>query len=143
MDSWPDDLPPWPLWVVPASILLGFVGGQVGVVAVDIAGSIAGASVSHPTPAMEIGGSIVFDLGFLGAALWLASVTGHAKPVDFGFRRASWRVGITSVIAAALGYYGLTAVYSTVFKLTGTDKLPAAFGVGRSTWALIGTAIFV
>jgi uncharacterized protein len=142
-DSWPDDLPRWPLWVVPASLLLGFVSGQVGIILVDIAGSIAGASVSHPTPAMEIGGSIVFDLGFLGAALWLASVTGRVKPSDFGFRRVSWRAGVTSVVAAAVGYYGLTAVYSTVFKLTGTDKLPTEFGVGRSTWALIGTAAFV
>jgi membrane protease YdiL (CAAX protease family) len=142
-NSWPEDLPPWPLWVVPTSILLGFVGGQVGIVLVDIAGSIAGASVSNPTPAMAIGASIVFDLGFLAAALWLASVTGHATPADFGFRRVSWRAGITSVAAAAFGYYGLTAVYSTVFNLTGTDKLPSEFGVGRSTWAVIGTAAFV
>jgi membrane protease YdiL (CAAX protease family) len=141
--SWPDDLPPWPLWVVPASILLGFVAGQVGIVGVDIAGSIAGASVSQPTPAMAIGGSIVFDLGFLGTAIWLASVSGRARPADFGFRRVSWRAAVTSVAAAAVGYYVLTAVYSTVFKLTGTDKRPSEFGVGRSTWALIGTAAFV
>jgi membrane protease YdiL (CAAX protease family) len=142
-DSWPEDLTPWPLWVVPASILLGFVSGQVGIILVDVAGSIAGASVSHPTPAMAIGGSILFDLGFLGAAIWLASVTGHARLADFGFRRVGWRMAVSSVAAAAVGYYVLTAVYATVFKLTGTDRLPSEFGVGRSTWALIGTAAFV
>jgi membrane protease YdiL (CAAX protease family) len=141
--SWPDDLPPWPLWVVPASIVLGFIGGQLGILLVDIAGSIAGASISHPTPAMAIGGSIVFDLGFLGAAIWLASLSGHTRPADFGFRRVNWRAAVSSVAAAAAGYYILTAVYATVFKLTGTDKLPSEFGVGRSTWALIGTAAFV
>jgi uncharacterized protein len=142
-DSWPDDVTPWPLWVVPVSIVVGFVGGQVGIVLVDIVGSIAGASVSNPTPSMAIGGSIVFDLGFLGAALWLASVTGHPTPADFGFRRVGWRAGVTAVAAGAFGYYGLTAVYSTVLHLTGTDKLPSQFGVRTSTWAVIGTAAFV
>jgi CAAX protease family protein len=141
--SWPDDVPPWPLWVVPASILLGFVGGQVGIILVDVVGSIAGASVSNPTPAMAIGGSIVFDLCFLGGAIWLASLSGHARPSDFGFRRVSWRAAITSVAAAAVAYYVLTAVYASVLHLTGTDKLPTEFGVGRSTWAVIGTAAFV
>jgi membrane protease YdiL (CAAX protease family) len=141
--SWPDDLPRWPLWVVPASILLGFIGGEVGIVLVDIVGSIAGASVSHPTPAMAIGGSIVFDLCFLAAAIWLASLSKETAPADFGFRRVSWRPAVVSVGAAAAGYYILTAVYATVFKLTGTDKLPSEFGVARSTWALIGTAAFV
>jgi CAAX protease family protein len=141
--SWPDDPPPWPLWVVPASIALGFVGGQVGIILVDVVGSIAGASISHPTPAMTIAGSIVFDLGFLGAAIWLAAVSGRGRLADFGFRRVSWRAAISSVLAAAVGYYVLTAAYSTVFNLTGTDKLPSEFGAGRSSWALVGTAGFV
>ena len=47
------------------------------------------------------------------------------------------------VALAALGYYVLTAVYATLFALHGSDKLPSEFGVGRSTWALIGTAAFV
>jgi uncharacterized protein len=141
--SWPEDLPPWRLWVVPAGVALGFVGGEVGALVVDAVGAAGGASVSHPTPAMTIAGSILFDFGFLGAAIWLAALTGKIRPADFGFRRVSWRAGVSAVIAAAFAYYVLTAVYATVFTVHGTDKLPSAFGVGRSTATLIGTAVFV
>jgi membrane protease YdiL (CAAX protease family) len=141
--SWPDERPPWRLWIAPASIALGFVFGEVGSLLVDGVGVAGGASATHPTPAMAIVGSIVFDLGFVGAAILLASVTGSGRAPDFGFRRVSWRVAVPVVALAALGYYVLTAVYATLFSLHGSDKLPSEFGVSRSTVALIGTAVFV
>ena len=42
-----------------------------------------------------------------------------------------------------MGYYVVTAVYSALVKLHGTDKLPKDLGVGTSTAALVGAAIFV
>lgn len=141
--SWPEDLPPWRLWVVPAGVASGFVGGEIGVILVDGIGAAAGGSVAHPTPAMTIAGSIVFDLCFLAAAVGLAWFTTRARPSDFGFRRVSWRVAITGVVAAATAYYVLTAVYGIVFSIHATDKLPTQFGVSRSDAALIATAAFV
>ncbi len=141
--SWPDDVPPWRLWVVPAGVALGFIGGEVGIIVVDGIGAAAGGSVSSPTPAMAIVGSIVFDLCFLAAAIGLAAYTGRARPADFGFRRVGWRPAITGVIAAAVAYYVVTALYATVFSIHATDKLPKEFGVSGSTAALVGTAVFV
>jgi membrane protease YdiL (CAAX protease family) len=141
--SWPDERPPWRLWIAPASIALGFLFGEIGTLVVDGVGVAAGASATHPTPAMAIVGSIVFDLGFVGAAILLVSVTGSGSAPDFGFRRVNWRLAVPVVALAALGYYVLTAVYATLFALHGSDKLPSEFGVGRSTWALVGTAAFV
>lgn len=141
--SWPEDLAPWRLWVVPAGIAFGFVGGEIGVIIVDGIGAAAGASLSDPTPAMAIAGSIVFDLCFLAAAVGLAWFTGHARPSDFGFRRVGWRVAIAGVVVAAIAYFVVTAVYATVFSIHATDKLPSAFGVSHSAAAVIGTAVFV
>jgi membrane protease YdiL (CAAX protease family) len=141
--SWPEDLPPWRPWVALASIALGFVAGEVGSILVDVVGLIFGASISHPTPAMTIVGSVVFDLGFVVSAVWLASLNGRPRTADFGFRPVNWRTAVATVAVAAIAYYVLTAVYATVFALHGTDKLPSEFGVGRSTPALIGTAAFV
>jgi uncharacterized protein len=141
--SWPEDLPPWRLWVVPAGVAFGFIGGEVGIIVVDGIGAASGASVSHPTPAMTIIGSIVFDLCFLGAAIALAAVTSRTRPADFGLRRVSWRVAVAGVAAAAVAYYVVTALYATVFAIHATDKLPKEFGVSHSTAALVGTAVFV
>jgi membrane protease YdiL (CAAX protease family) len=141
--SWPEDLPPWRLWVVPAGVALGFVGGEAGTLVVDGIGAATGASVRDPTPAMAIAGSILFDLGFLGAAIWLAAITGRIRPADFGFRRVSWRVGVGAAAGAAVAYYVISWLYAAVVSIHATDKLPKEFGVGQSTAALIGTAVFV
>ncbi|MGI8713692.1 MAG: CPBP family intramembrane glutamic endopeptidase [Solirubrobacteraceae bacterium] len=141
--SWPEDLPPWRLWVAFAAIALGFVVGEVGALLVDLVGLAGGASISHPTPAMTIIGSVVFDLGFVASAILVASLSGRRRPVDFGFRLVHWRTAVAAVAVAAIGYYVLTAVYATAFSLHGSDKLPSSFGVSHSTWALVGTAAFV
>jgi hypothetical protein len=143
MRSWPHDLPPWRLWVAFASIAIGFLVGEAASTIVAVIGLIGGASAQHPTPAMTIGGNVAFDLGFVASAFALASVTGGRRLSDFGFRRAGWRVAIGSVIAAALAYYILTAVYAAIFNLHASDRLPSSFGVTRSAWAVAGTAAFV
>jgi hypothetical protein len=47
------------------------------------------------------------------------------------------------VIAAATAYYGLTAAYSALVHLHGTDKLPSELGATHSTVALVAAAVFV
>jgi membrane protease YdiL (CAAX protease family) len=42
-----------------------------------------------------------------------------------------------------IAYYGLTAVYASIFKLHGTDKLPSDLGVTHSTAALVAASVFV
>jgi membrane protease YdiL (CAAX protease family) len=87
---------------------------------------------------------MVFDLGFVATALYLARMGGRRPgPADFGYRRIPIGLGVGAFFAAGLAYYVLTAIYQTVVTLHGTDKLPSDLGVGTSTWALIGAAIFV
>ena len=137
------DVPPWKLWAAPIAVVLGFILAEVLTTVVYGIGSSNGVSTSHPTPAMEIVGSVVFDVGFIAAAVVIAHVNGGAGPGAFGFRRVRWRTAVLAVVAAAIAYYVITDVYAAVFSLHGQDKLPSNFGLNRSDWAVAGTAAFV
>jgi CAAX protease family protein len=135
--------PSWPLWTAPAAVVLGLVLGSLGTIIVDVAATAGGSSLSKPGPAANIIADIVFDLCFVAAALWLASLRGRAAPADFGFRPVRPSTAVAAVVIAAIGYYGLTAAYSALVHLHGTDKLPSELGVTHSTAALIAASVFV
>jgi membrane protease YdiL (CAAX protease family) len=140
----PDDAEPrWPLWMAPAAILLGFGLGLVLTIIVDLVGHAAGSSIAHPTPAVTIASDIVFDLGFVLSALYFTKLAGNVSPSAFGFRRIPWRTGVAAFVVAAVGYFVVTAVYASLFKLHGKDKLPSELGVTKSTAALIAATVFV
>jgi membrane protease YdiL (CAAX protease family) len=144
MDSDPrDDIPPWKLWAAPAVIVVGFLLAELLTLIVYGIGSAQGASVSHPTPAMEIGGSIVFDLGFIVATLLIGYFAGGVRGTWFGFRRVRPRTAVIAVVLAAIVYYVLTGVYASLFALHAKDNLPSGFGLHRGGWAVAGTALFV
>ncbi len=138
-----DDRAPWKLWAAPATIVAGFIVAELLTTIVYGIGAANGASSSNPTPAMEIVGSIVFDLGFIAAAVVIARLAGGGGLAAFGFRRVRWRTAITAVVLAAIAYYVITDIYSAVFALHGQDNLPSNFGLHRSHWAVAGTAAFV
>jgi hypothetical protein len=124
-------------------VVLGLVLGSLGTIVVDVVASAGGSSISNPPPAANIIADIVFDLCFVAAALWLANWRSRARPVDFGFRRIRLATGVGAVVIAAIAYYGLTALYSALVHLHGTDKLPSELGATHSTAALVAASIFV
>lgn len=134
---------PWPLWSAPAGVALGLALGLFGSIFVSVVAQIGGSSLSHPTPAVSILGDVVFDLGFVAAAIYLARLHGRPTPADFGFRPVSPAFAAGAVAAAGIGYYVVTALYASFFRLHGSDKLPSELGVTKSTAALIAAALFV
>jgi membrane protease YdiL (CAAX protease family) len=131
------------VWTAPGGVALGFAFGGLATILVDIVAGGGGASLKHPPPAVTIIGDVVFDLGFVAAALYLAGLRGRPSAAAFGFRRVRISLGIKAFMLAALSYYILTAVYATVFHLHGQDKLPSELGAEHSTAALVGASIFV
>ena len=103
---------------MPAGIGLVLVLGSIGDLIVTIIGAATGASTSHPPPAVNIAGDIVFDLGFVAAAIYIATLLGPLKPTEFGFRRAS--------LTRVLSRHGLAVEQSRYFDSLG---FPAALGV--------------
>jgi uncharacterized protein len=141
-DRGPDE-PPWSVWTAPAAVGIGLGLGIFGTIVVQVLGSIGGSSLSNPSPAVTIVSDIVFDLGFVTAALYFAVFQGHGTPADFGFRRVGLKLAVVAVMLAAVGYYIVTAIWAALFKLHGSDKLPSELGVNRSTVALVAAAVFV
>ena len=137
------DQPPWRVWAAPAAVAAGFALGVFGTIVVELIGQAGGSSASHPTPATAIIGDVVFDLGFVAAALYFASLQGRPSAADFGFRRVRLRVAVKAFALAAVSYYGLTAIYASLLALHGQDKLPSELGVDKSTAALVAAAAFV
>ena len=136
------DEPPWPAWTAPAAVLVGLVVGVLG--SVVVAGIGAAAGSTQTTPAVSLISDVVFDLGFVVTALYFASTAGRRpRPADFGYRRISLWLGIGAFFAAGAGYLLVTAIYQSIVKLHGTDKLPTDLGINTSTAALVGAAIFV
>ncbi|HWE10514.1 MAG TPA: type II CAAX endopeptidase family protein [Solirubrobacteraceae bacterium] len=138
-----DDRPPWPVWIAPAGLVLGFMLASIGTIVVDAIAHAGGSSLSNPSPAANIISDIVFDLCFVGAALWLTSRRGRPRVADFGYRWVTPVTGIAAVVLGAIGYYGVTAIYAVVVKTNQTDKLPSDLGVTHSTAALVAASLFV
>jgi uncharacterized protein len=138
-----DDEPPWPPWTAPAAVGVGFVLGFVGTIFVALFGALGGSSLKHPSPAVSLTGDLVFDLAFVAAALYFSRLRSNPRPADFGFRPVRLRVAVAGVLLAGVGYYVVTSVYATLFKLRGSDKLPSELGVSKSTAALVAATVFV
>ena len=94
---------------------------------------------------MTLISDVVFDLGFVVTALYFASSAGRRRPrpSDFGYRRISVWLGVGAFFAAGAGYLIVSAIYQSIVKLHGSDKLPTDLGINKSTAALVGAAIFV
>jgi membrane protease YdiL (CAAX protease family) len=135
-----DDVP-WPIWTVPAAFGLGLVVGVLGTAIVAGIGKALGSSTN--SPGVNIVGDVVFDLSFVLAALYLTAIKSRPQPSDFGYRWVAPALAIGAFVTAGLSYYIVTAIYQLIFGLHGTDKLPKGLGVGQSTAALIGAAVFV
>jgi membrane protease YdiL (CAAX protease family) len=132
---------PWPMWTAPVAVLTGLVVGVFGSVVVAGIGAAAGSSKS--TPAVNLISDLVFDVGFVITALYFASLRRRPRPEDFGYRRIPLILGIGACLVGGIGYYIVTAVYQSLVHLHGSDKLPQSLGVGSSTAALAGAAVFV
>jgi hypothetical protein len=132
---------PWPLWTAPAAVLTGLVVGVFGSVIVAGVGAAAGSSKN--SPAVNLISDFVFDVGFVITALYFASLKRRPRPADFGYRRIALSLGVGACLAGGIGYYVVTALYQSLVHLRGTDKLPQSLGVGSSTAALAGAAVFV
>ena len=138
-----EELPPWRPWTAPAAIVLGLALGSLGDIVVSIVGAASGASVSHPPPMVNIVGDVFFDLGFVAAAIYIASLSGGLRLADFGFRRAALRRAVWIVALAALCYYVATDVYAQLLGLHGREQLPTGLGSTKDTADMIAVGVFV
>ena len=133
----------WRPWTAPAAVVGAFALGLFASSVVAAIGGAGGSSPTHPTPAVALIGAVVFDLSLVVAALYFARLGGPLRASDFGFRRISVRLGVRAFFAAGIVYYVATAAYAALLHLRGHERLPSELGAGKSTAALVATAVFV
>lgn len=130
----PGDRPPY--WLVLGALVLG-LGIYAVLSAIVVAAS--GSSAAHPSPAANNISNFIFDLSFVGAALYFTTVSRRMGRIEFGYRRIAVGRGVAAVIAAGAAYYALTLVYSAVFNLHATDRLPSGLGLHQTNWKIVVT----
>lgn len=138
-----DDIPPWPVWTVPAGLGLGLAFTLLTGSIVLAIGAASGASLSNEPPAVNIAESVAQDASFVAAVLCFAVFMFRGRPADFGFRRVPIGLAVGTFLTAGIGYYVLSYFYAVLLNVHGRDTLPSGFGVNSSTAALIATTIFV
>jgi membrane protease YdiL (CAAX protease family) len=131
------------LWRVLAALVMGLLGGLMLTLVVEIVGHAFGSPLAHPTPAVSLIGDYVFDIAFVGAALYFTFLGTARDPALLGFRRVGLRRALIAMVAAAIVYLIGTDVYGALAHIHGTDRLPSELGVNHHTAALVGATVFV
>ena len=138
------DEPSWPLWTVVAAIPLGLaLGFLTSSIIVGVIAAAGHYNLNHLPAGLNLTADVLFDLGFVAAALYVVKVAGGVRLADFGFRRIPIATAVGAIVLAAVAYYALTAIYASALHFHGNEKLPRELGVSNSTAALAGAAIFV
>jgi membrane protease YdiL (CAAX protease family) len=138
----PDDVPPWPLWTVPAALAVGFGLWLVASALVAAGAQAGGSSITHPSHTVNFVVSLIFDLSFVAAALYFAVGQAGGRPADFGYRRVAPGLGLAAFVVAGLGYYGVTALYAGLLNVHGQDKVPNLGAVGTPVFVCLVAPIF-
>jgi membrane protease YdiL (CAAX protease family) len=113
----------WPPWYGPVGLIAGLVLGIFGGVIVDLIAHAGGASLNSTSPGLTDLETLVQDLGFIVAAVYLASRVGRVSTGQFGLRVPArpWRaVGL--VAAGLLAFYLCSLIWFSLLHTSGTEK---------------------
>jgi membrane protease YdiL (CAAX protease family) len=114
----------WPFWYGPAALVIGLVAGAIGgVIAVLIVEGGHAAQSGTLTPAATDIATVIQDLGFVGAALFLAAHIAAPRPAQFGLvPPRSWLRAIAVAVAAGVAFVVLSSIYFGVLGQSGEEK---------------------
>jgi membrane protease YdiL (CAAX protease family) len=138
------DRPAWKPWTAWVGLIAAFGAALVGALCVGIVGALAGTDFDDPTPAVNIGATVVQDLCLVAAAILFAGMAGRPLPAQFGLRPTSPWKALGWMVAVFVAFYIVTAVWvAVVGGDPDDDKLPDELGVDRSTIAMLAVAFLV
>ena len=133
----------WEPWTAPIALLSALVVATVGGLLVAIvANVVAGTELDDTPPGVLLGGTVIQDIGFVGAAILFARMTGPVWAAQFGLRRTSfwWSVLWIFVLYAAFALF--TGIWSQLVEVEEDDVLEQ-FGADDSVVLLALTGLVV
>jgi membrane protease YdiL (CAAX protease family) len=145
----PDGVEPTPVvprWK-PLGVLFAFaLGLAVTLAGALLIGGIAVALGANPKslpPGVNVVQTVVQDLAFVGAALFIASTVARPEPWQFGLRgtRVGPFVGWTLVALLAFNVFG--TIYGELVNVGPQDELPDELGADTGAAALVAAAFLV
>jgi membrane protease YdiL (CAAX protease family) len=143
---------PWTAWT---ALVTGFGLTIVGGLIVAIVAAALGASVSDPSPGVNIGLTFFQNCALISAALFFAHMAGRPWPKDFGLRspaagideplarRAALKRAVGLLLAVWVGFYVVSAIWVAALNLDEHQTLPDELGVGGSALNLVLVVILI
>lgn len=145
----PDGVQPTPLrprWK-PSGVLLAFALGLAGTLLGGLVLSFAavalGAEADDLPPGVNIGLTVVQDVAFVGAALFVASMVVRPAPWHFGLRGARPGAFVGWIVVTFLALTVFSAIYSALVDIGPQEELPDELGVDGGAVALVAAAVLI
>jgi membrane protease YdiL (CAAX protease family) len=133
----------WPPWYGPLGLLAGLALGIFGGVIVELLAHAGGASLTKVSPGLTDAETVIQDIGFICAAVYLAARVGPVWPGQFGLvpsGRPLRAVGL--VIAGLVAFYVLSFVWFSALHTSGTEKtLVKEIGGNSGTLGILAACV--
>ena len=139
-----DEAPAWPLWTPLAVIALGLAIG-VALTAV-LAGVLeaSGVNIDEDEPAFNTAATLILDLAFVGATLFVLALIARPRAWQLGFRRGvPFRSALGLAFMAMLAFFNFAVGYQAIFNPENPQDIVQDLGADRSTGLLIAGALLV
>lgn len=135
--------PRWKPFGVVLAFALGLAGTLVGALVVGVAAIALGADADDFPPGVNILLTIVQDVSFIAAAIFVASSVARPAPWQFGLKGTRAGPFVGWMVVAFLSFAVFGAVYSEVVGIGAQEELPDELGADGGTVALIAAAFLV
>jgi membrane protease YdiL (CAAX protease family) len=127
----------WPPIFAPLALITGFAAALFGGILVSIAGLAAGASVSHPPPAVELVATLLQDVLFVASAVYFAARVARPWPGDFGLRATQIGQAFGMLIAAYAAFLVFAAAWESLLGLNDKEQVVQKLGANSGALGLI------
>ena len=140
------DLPNWPPWAPFAAMLLTLVIAIAGATVISVGAQLAGVDVSasHAPTGVQIGGTVIQDIGLIVSAFVFARLTdGRASAWQFGLRRVRFGPAAGWLVTVWVVFIVLSNIYAQLVDAPKVSNQAEELGAGDSTLNLVAVTVLV
>jgi CAAX protease family protein len=127
----------WPPLLAPLALITGFAAALFGGIVVSVVGALAGASVTHPPPAVELVATLVQDVFFVASAAYFAARVARPRPGDFGLRATQVGQAVAGLVLAYLAFLVFAAVWESLLGLNEKEQVVQKLGANDGALGLV------
>ncbi|MCW3011632.1 MAG: Abortive infection protein [Solirubrobacterales bacterium] len=135
--------PRWKPSGVLVAFALGLAGTLAGALVLSLVAVLLGADADDLPPGVNIALTVVQDVSFIAAALFVASKVVRPRAWHFGLRGTRPGPFVGWVVVAFLAFLAFSLVYGPLVDVGSQEELPDELGADGGTAALIAAAFLV